>query len=183
MKAAKRPTTANQMISELSALLRYSLNAPMTPVTVREEIEATKSYIHLQSLRLGEQFQVTWEYSPKVLEETILRLLLQPIIENSISHCAHSRTEDLKIRIRIYIRRGFLTITVIDNGLGMSADRLHTLQHNISDDRVEETGRHIGLKNISQRVRLSYPDGYVKLWSREGMGTIVIIGGIPLSPA
>lgn len=183
MKAARRPTAANQMISELSALLRYSLNAPMTPVTVREEIEATKSYIHLQTLRLGGQFKVIWEYEEDVLEKMILRLLLQPIIENSISHGLHAGAEDLQIKIRICIRRGFLTITVIDNGPGMSADRLSVLQQNLADDQVEETGRHIGLKNISQRVRLSYPNGYVKLWSREGMGTIVVIGGIPLTPS
>lgn len=181
MKAAKRPTTANQMISELSALLRYSLNAPMLPVTVREEIEATKSYLHLQSLRMGEQFRVIWEYEEDVLEEMMLRLLLQPILENSISHGIHSGAGDLRIKIRIRILRQFLTITVIDNGLGMPASRLSMLQQNLEDNQVEETGRHIGLKNISQRVRLSYPDGYVKLWSREGMGTIVVIGGIPLS--
>lgn len=183
MKTARRPTAANQMISELSALLRYSLNAPAVPVTVREEIDATKSYIHLQALRLGEQFQVIWEYEPEVLDHMILRLLLQPIIENSISHSARTRTEELQIRIRICIRQDFLVITVIDNGLGMPADRLDKVRQNLADDQVEETGRHIGLKNISQRVRLSYPNGYVKLWSKEGMGTIVTIGGIPLSSA
>lgn len=183
MKTAKRPTAANQMISELSALLRYSLNAPAAPVTVREEIDATKSYIHLQALRLGEPFQVIWEYEPEVLDHMILRLLLQPIIENSIIHSARTRTEELQIKIRICIRQDFLVITVIDNGLGMTADRLNKVRQNLVDDQVEETGRHIGLKNISQRVRLSYPNGYVKLWSKEGMGTIVVIGGIPLSSA
>ena len=77
--------------------------------------------------------------------------------------------------------KGFLTIAVIDNGPGIPSQNLALLRQNLCDDQVEETGRHIGLKNISQRIRLSYEHGYVKLWGREGMGTVVTIGGIGVS--
>lgn len=181
LKATRRPTPANTMISELSVLLRYSLNSPITPVTVQDEVEATKSYIHLQSLRLDESFQVIWDYEPEVKEYKIPRLLLQPVIENSITHYVKSETGKLRVKIRINIRKGFLTIAVIDNGPGIPAEKLSALRQNLTDDQVEETGRHIGLKNISQRIRLSYPEGYVTLWSKEGMGTVVTIRGILLS--
>ncbi len=181
MKVTKRPVTANIMISELSALLRYSLHAPMTLVTVREEADATQSYIRLQALRLAEPFQVIWDREPEVEKLKIPRLLLQPLIENSISHCVPSRMDRLKIKIRINVRKGFLTIAVIDNGPGIPSQNLALLRQNLCNDQVEETGRHIGLKNISQRIRLSYEHGYVKLWGREGMGTVVTIGGIGVS--
>ena len=183
LKIGRRPTPANHMISALSELLRYALDEPMKKVTVREEIDATKNYIDLQSCRLGEQFYVIWEYGPEVLAMPMLRLLLQPIIENSISHSGLSSPEELKIKIKIKKKTESLVFSIIDNGLGMSSETLQELRIRITDDQVESSGRHIGLKNISQRIRLSYPQGYMKLWSKEGMGTIVEIGGIAGNPA
>lgn len=176
LKIGRRPTPANHMISALSELLRYSLDEPMKKVTVKEEIEATKSYIELQTCRLGEEFQVIWEYQPEVLSMPMLRLLLQPIIENSISHSSLSSPEELKIKIRIQKKGDLLTFRIIDNGLGMNPQTLNDLRVRIMDDQVESSGRHIGLKNISQRVRLAYSGGYMKLWSKEGLGTIVETG-------
>jgi len=180
LKAAKRPTAANAMIAELSELLRYSLNAPTAPVPLREEIHATDSYIRLQALRSGEPFQVVWDYTPELLDVQVPRLLLQPIIENSIIHSSLSDPADLRIKLRFRVHEGTLTITVIDNGRGMETDQLALLRKSIQDDQVEANGRHIGLKNISQRIRLTYPDGQMKLWSRKGLGTIVKISRIPL---
>ena len=71
-----------------------------------------------------------------------------------------------------------MKLAVIDNGLGMEKSQLVKLQEQINDDNVEQSGRHIGLKNIGQRVRLAYSHGYIKLWSKAGMGTVVVIGGI-----
>lgn len=178
LKIGRKPTPANHMISALSGLLRYALDDPMKKVTVQEEIQVTKSYIDLQTCRLGEQFQVIWDYRPEVLSMPMFRLMLQPIIENSISHSGLSSPEELKIKIKIRKKEGRLVFSVIDNGLGMSPETLRDLRLRIMDDQVEDSGRHIGLKNICQRVRLSYPDGYMKLWSKKGLGTIVEIGGI-----
>lgn len=182
LKIGRKPTPANHMISALSQLLRYALDAPMKKVTVREEITVTKSYIDLQACRLGEQFHVIWEYRSEVLDMPILRLLIQPIIENSISHSGLSSPEELKIKIKIQKKKEYLVFSIIDNGLGISPDTLQSLRIRITDDQVESSGSHIGLKNISQRVRLAYTDGYMKLWSKEGLGTIVVIGGIKETP-
>lgn len=178
LKHTKKPVAANHMISSLSELLRYSLEQPRKPVTLREEIAATQNYINLQTWRLGEAFGVEWEYSEDILNCPMLRLLLQPIIENSIIHSQHETPEDLKIKIRIRKNQNGLAVTVIDNGLGITHRRLEELKKQLHEDQVDASGRHIGLKNISQRVRLAYENGYIRLWSKEGMGTIVIIGGI-----
>lgn len=176
LKIARKPTPANQMISELSELLRYSLDEPMKPVTVQEEIGVTKSYVSLQACRLGEQFQVFWDYEDEVLPLPMLRLLLQPIIENSLTHAGLTSRDELKIKIRIRQKEDLLVFTVIDNGMGMDRERLSSLRLSIADDQVESTGKHIGLKNIGQRIRLAYPNGYMKIWSKEGMGTVVELG-------
>ena len=60
----------------------------------------------------------------------------------------------------------------------MEKEHLSALRKSIEDDQVEPSGKHIGLKNISQRVRLAYRTGYLKIWSKKNMGTIVEIGGI-----
>lgn len=178
LKACSKPTPANQMILELSSLLRYSLDAPMKPVTVQEEIAVTKNYIGLQSFKYRDCFHVTWEYSQDILDFPILRLLLQPIIENSIIHSGKAAPEKLWIKIKIRRNNGFLSFYIIDNGYGIDKKRLADLQQALTEEQVDSSGKHIGLKNISQRIRLAYKNGYVRLQSKKGMGTIVELGGI-----
>ncbi len=178
LKISRQPAAANQMISRLSSLLRYALDDPMEPAAVREEITATKDYIELQSYRYKNFFLVTWEYSDEVLDVPVLRLLLQPIIENSILHADRSSPDRLWVKIKIRLNEKGLVFTILDNGAGIEKGRLKELQNALRENRADNSGRHIGLKNIGQRISLAYPDGYIKLSSKEGIGTIVEIGGI-----
>lgn len=182
LKLAKKPSAANHMIASLSELLRYSLHSPASPVTLEEEIMASGNYIDIQNRRFGEVLQVVWKYGEELLHFPVPRLILQPVIENSILHCGYSSLSDLKIKIKVFMRDGCLTFVVIDNGCGIDGTRQKELTLQINDSCVEESGKHIGLKNICQRMRLSYPKGYLKLWSKQGMGTIVTIGGIEAIP-
>lgn len=177
LKATHRPGSANHMIADLSELLRYALEAPMKPVTVKEEITVTKSYIQLQSYRLGEDFHIIWDYEEDVLEKTMLRLLLQPIIENSVAHYNPGLHRQLKIKIKIRFKNT-LSCTIIDNGPGMEAAKLALIRENLADNSIENNSRHIGLKNISQRLRLAYPKGTLTVYSKPQLGTIIIINGI-----
>lgn len=178
LKATRHPTNANRMISGLSELLRYSLKAPDLSATVREEIDATNNYIELQNLRSGEPFQVIWSCENRLLEYHLPRLLLQPIVENSIIHSSLPDPQKLKIKICFRLLPNGLAITVTDNGLGMDPNRLQTLRKNMANDPVETQGRHIGLINISQRIQLAYKEGSVNVWSKQGLGTVVSIRGI-----
>lgn len=177
LKMTHRPQAANHMIADLSELLRYALEAPMKPVAVREEIAVTKSYLQLQSYRLGEKVLVIWDYDEEVLEKTMLRLLLQPIIENSISHYDPELSRPLKIKIRIRFRTS-LTCTVIDNGPGIPTEKLSLIREHLNDSSIDSSSRHIGLKNISQRLRLAYPQGALTISSKPGVGTIISIKNI-----
>lgn len=173
LKIDKRPTPANQMITELSQLLRYSLDEPMKYVSVGEEITMTKYYIDLQSHKYGSNIGITWEYTEEVLNLPMLRLMLQPLIENSLTHSGKVPPEKLWIKIKIYQKANQLTFTVIDNGHGLSKDRLREIRQALTAEEVDSSGKHIGLANISQRVRLAYDLGSMEINSKTGWGTLV----------
>lgn len=175
LRAAKRPTLANEMIQHLSELLRYSLEAPLETVTVEREIAMTKRYVALQKARYGQMFEVIWDCAEEALDCRMLRLLLQPIIENSLEHAGLN--EELKLLVKVKIRRKgeILEIVVADNGCGMEEGALKDLRERIDLDEVEADGRHIGLKNIAQRVRLGDEAGSLKIFSKASMGLMVKI--------
>lgn len=181
LRISKRPGAANQMIAELSALLRYALDEPTKPVTLQEEIIATKNYIKLQSFKYRDRFLVTWEYPENLLHIPMIRLLLQPIVENSITSARNDSAKKLWIKIKVRQSDSFVIITIIDNGCGITKTTLQSLQQSLAADSSDFSSQHIGLKNINQRLRLTYKNGAVKLWSRESMGTIVELRGIEMN--
>lgn len=173
LKQQKGPSAANQMISSLSRLLRYSLDDPMKTVSIEEEISLTKSYIDLQQHKHGSYFQVTWEYTDDVLQYQILRLLLQPLIENALTHSGKLPPEKLWIKIKIHRCDQQLKFVILDNGYGIAPEKLELLRAQLRDKEVEHSGKHIGLKNINQRIQLAYDNGCMKICSKAGMGTMI----------
>ena len=88
LNITQKPIFVNTMIEHLSEILRYSLENPLQMANIGEEIEFTKKYIEIQRYRFDENFDVTWDYDEDILNHKTLRLLLQPIIENSINYGA-----------------------------------------------------------------------------------------------
>ena len=173
------PTTANYMIEDLSFLLRYTLTNPNSNVSVSEEIEATRKYIHLQKLRLGDSFQVIWDYDEEVIENyKVPKLLLQPLIENSITHKKHTTTGKCLIRISFTVDSQELSIKLTDNAGGMTPTQLASVKASLQSENIDSSGSHIGLKNIAQRIRLVFPHGNLKIWSKQNLGSVIIISGI-----
>ena len=179
LKITHMPTTANYMIEDLSFLLRYTLTNPNSNVSVSEEIEATRKYIHLQKLRLGDSFQVIWDYDEEVIENyKVPKLLLQPLIENSITHKKHTTTGKCLIRISFTVDSQELSIKLTDNAGGMTPTQLASVKASLQSENIDSSGRHIGLKNIAQRIRLVFPHGNLKIWSKQNLGSVIIISGI-----
>ena len=179
LKITHMPTTANHMIADLSYLLRYTLTNPNSNVSVSEEIEATRKYIHLQKLRLGDSFQVIWDYDEEVIENyKVPKLLLQPLIENSITHKKNTTTGKCLIRISFTVDSQELSIKLTDNAGGMTPTQLASVKASLQSESIDSSGRHIGLKNIAQRIRLVFPHGSLKIWSKQNLGSVIIISGI-----
>lgn len=171
------PNEITKMIENLSAILKYSLNDPKSTISLREEIKATQAYIELVKARYKEKFDVLWDYRKDVLEIKVMKLLFQPLIENSIYHGIKPSEKRCGIKIRIKKLKNdseYLAIWVVDNGIGMSKEKLEEVQSRLSQDF--DFSEHIGLLNTNERLKLIYGNNFkLKVWSKLGLGTVVKI--------
>jgi two-component system sensor histidine kinase YesM len=168
----------NEMIENLSRILKYCLSRAEEKVTLRDEMEYTTRYVAIQKIRYEREFSVLWEYDEGDRDLRVIKLLFQPIIENSMKHGGLSHTRDVKIRIRIERKKGHLCISVRDNGVGMDRQRLMEVRSSLAEKWRDDA--HIGLVNTNQRLRLFYGEAYsFSVFSKKDRGTILFFR-IPL---
>lgn len=175
MKARRsRQYDIEELVKMLAKIMRSTLQAGNSEVTVRSEVELVEYYLKIQQYRFEDRIQYEIFVEKGLEELRILPLILQPIVENSIIHGLESKEGTGKIGIRIQTRDGKVVIGIRDDGLGMSAEKLEQLRNRMNV--YDKNGKHIGISNVHQRVRLKYGDGCgVTVDSREGSYTKVEI--------
>ena len=162
------------MIEHLSSLLRYSLTDLSGYVRLEEEISNAKSYIAIQSIRFKDAIKLTWKYDDSVLNFMTIRLLLQPLIENSILHGLNEHEITGEILIAIEEEPDYLSIVVADTGIGIPENRLKDIRKEL--EKEDDQHDHIGLFNTNRRIKLAFGDIYgISIESENGYGTIVQI--------
>jgi two-component system sensor histidine kinase YesM len=167
-----QPNKANRMIASLTDILEYSLSQPNQLVDLAEEVKNTRSYIEIQQIRYPNMFEVVWEYDEADLKIKTAKLILQPLIENSIYHGIKEKGGGM-IKIKINRRAG-LKITIIDNGIGIAQPQLREIRERL--DRDDESSEHIGVYNTNKRLKLYYGSAYsMRILSKPNFGTAVII--------
>ncbi|UUZ89750.1 sensor histidine kinase [Paenibacillus sp. P25] len=163
------PNEACQMLEQLSQILRYALDSSAKTVTLQEELAHIKSYVEIQQLRYNHHFSVTWEVPDSCLGCDVLKLSIQPLIENSIQYGIEARPH-LHIKLKTRLEHGTLKVTVIDNGPGMGKDRLRELRASLHSD-AEPAAGHVGIGNTNKRSLLQFgPDSRIRIVSRPGWG-------------
>jgi two-component system, LytTR family, sensor kinase len=156
-----QPETARMLITKLSGLLRRLMRSTDHFVTLREELESIDEYLDIEVVRFGPQLKVDKQISEDTLDVIVPSMILQPLVENSIKHGLSRKVGGGRITITTLIRDGHTIIEVIDDGLGMSEERL---EHAV--------GGGIGLSNVNERLRTIYGANYqLKLTSVPGKGT------------
>lgn len=136
-----------------------------------EEVAYTKIYVNILKMRYIDLFDVTYDVDASVADKRILKLCLQPLVENAINHGLIEKEHDGHITISIQNQKGLLSIEVTDNGVGMSEEALQKLRERIYENDVID-GKQIGIKNVRQRIKLLYGEQYdIEIYSREGEGT------------
>ena len=163
--------TTDQMIVHLGSLFRHNLRTKRQQITLEEELDGLEDYIYLQQMRFDGR--ITVEKSIRVQPAAVFvpSFMLQPVVENAYSHGLKSREEGGRILLRAWMQGKVLVLTVADNGKGMTPEELDAVQTKIAQS--EQTGRNIGLGNISRRIGMLYPGGKMQIYSRAGHGTVV----------
>lgn len=164
-------STTDQMIVHLGSLFRHNLRTKRQQITLEEELDGLKDYIYLQQMRFDGRITVEKSIRVQLAAVLVPSFILQPVVENAYSHGLKSCEEGGRILLRAWMQGSVLVLTVADNGRGMTAEELDTLQARIAQS--EQTGRSIGLGNISRRIGMLYPGGKMQVYSRAGRGTVV----------
>ena len=143
-------STTDQMIVHLGSLFRHNLRTKRQQITLEEELDGLEDYIYLQQMRFDGR--ITVEKSIQVQPAAVLvpSFMLQPVVENAYSHGLKSCEEGGRILLRAWMQGKVLVLTVADNGRGMTPEELDAVQAKIAQS--EQTGRSIGLGNISRRI-------------------------------
>lgn len=157
-------------MDELSAILQFALNPANHLVTLKDELEKLKKYAGIQKFRFKDSLVFYYEVEDEALGVYVPKMILQPLVENSISHGILPRKEVGYIKVRAFIRQEQLWVTVIDTGVGMPRERIEQICQNMA--KLEN--RNIGLANVNRRLVLNYGEtAALKIISRQGRGTCI----------
>ncbi len=163
-----------EIVQMLAKIMRSTLQAGGSEIALRSEVELVEHYLKIQQYRFGERIQYSIYVEEGLEELPILPLIMQPVVENSIIHGLEGKEGVGTISIDIREREKNVVISIFDDGLGMSREALLNLRNSLNT--YNEKGRHIGVGNVHQRVRLKYGDDYgVTIDSEEGSYTRVEI--------
>jgi two-component system, sensor histidine kinase YesM len=148
-------------ISEsLSDLFKYSMKDLDKTVPLMDEVEHITNYMNIQKHRFGDRYQYYSSFQEEALKVYVPKLIIQPLIENSIKHGLERRGYGI-ISLTAKIEKDNLIVSVEDNGVGMNEQTLHNLRlQQTADQLIENKDGGIGLTNIQQRVRLMYGFDY-----------------------
>jgi len=163
---------AENMIVALSKFFRISISKGRNIIPLPNEIEHARNYLLIQKMRFGDSFSFTIDVAPGLEKYYVVKLILQPLVENSIGH-GLKEDEEGHIAIRAYEEGDFIKFDIQDNGYGMTPEKVEELVKSLNDDTVYQG---VGLKNVYQRIRIYYGDkANVLIHSEEDVGTTVTI--------
>jgi two-component system sensor histidine kinase YesM len=159
MALGKKEKEIAATIKMLSQLLRQSLSANDKTIPLEKEIELVRNYLAIQKLRFGGRMDYSIDMENDPGGCSILPLLIQPLVENSLIHGLETRQAGGYISIAVKSQDKTLCIDVSDNGTGMEPERLEKLRDDLVSGEDADDGR-IGLVNVNRRIKLYYGPGF-----------------------
>jgi len=166
------------LIASFGKMLRYNITTMNEMTTIRQEIEYLDHYIRIQNKRYPRQITLVNNVPDELMELHVIKLLIQPIVENAIFHGLEMKlAQTRKISITVTRRGELCNIDIRDNGLGMNRETLEQLRSNIKTRYSEaKDNRHVGMRNVNERIHLYYGEDYgLTVLSEENKGTLVRI--------
>lgn len=143
-------------------------------VSIENEIKYTKEYVNILALRYGDLFDIEWDIDESILSYTIIKICLQPIIENAVYHGIKQKNDKGLIKIKGLCDDNNIILIVSDDGIGIEKDALDELNKTLSETSFTNEKSHIGLSNVNQRIKIIFGDSYgIHVESTVDVGTDV----------
>ncbi|WP_419889355.1 cache domain-containing sensor histidine kinase [Paenibacillus xylanexedens] len=175
----------SEMVTRLGNMLRISIQ-DQEEIPLGEEIRHLQSYLEIQQYRFSDLFTYEIDIPPHLYSSILLKLTLQPLVENSIQHGFEGITYAGVLRISAYAERDHLVLCVEDNGIGIPQEMLARFEYMAEDppeDMLAEGAeslssiterRGLGLRSVADRIRIQYGAGYgIFICSAPGYGTVI----------
>ncbi len=162
------------MVMALGNMFRYSIKTKSELVTIDDELRHVQDYVAVQEIRFDYRFHLLLDMPEEMHSLRVLKLILQPLVENALTHGLNYCTAGDTITIRGRLDPQDLWLTVTDNGVGMSPEEVEALRSRLQEESGftelgHRTRQSIGLKNIHSRIELYYGKGYgLEIESRQG---------------
>ncbi|MEI8094273.1 MAG: sensor histidine kinase [Spirochaetales bacterium] len=158
---------AIKMTTALAKFFRLGISRGSDILTLKDEAGHVESYLQIQKMRYGDKFEYSIKIDDGIREALMLRLLLQPLVENALYHGIKPKEGPGRIEVLGHREGANLMLTIRDDGVGMSSVALERLQNPGSQV-------HIGLENVQERIRIFYgTEGGLEVNSTPGKGTEV----------
>ena len=162
------------MAEYFGSIIRYSMNRKINTVTLNKELEIISNYIYLQKIRFEQLFTIENLVPDELLNCEIIKMIIQPLIENAIYHGLSECSGNGKIIIQGQKIDNKLLLSISDNGIGIDESTLDSLNDYINDRNNDFKG--IALRNINRRLKLNYGDNYgLEIFSLQGKGTSMVL--------
>ena len=162
------------VISQLAKLFRISLSKGHTIISIRDEIQHAKSYMNIQKIRYKDSFSAEFDIDEEVYSCCIVKLILQPILENAINYGIVGMEDCGEIKVTGKKDGENIVLSVADNGIGMNEEQVKYLL--TDSNKKTRHGSGVGLVNVNNRIHLLFGNEYgITVWSEPDEGTIISV--------
>ena len=173
MAEGKKNEEVVLMTASLARLLRQSISNEDEVVPVSQEVEYARGYLTIQKMRYKDKLEFEISVDPSILNIPLIKLVLQPVIENAIYHGLKYKESKGLLQVKGFMKDGNAVLQVIDNGVGMDEE---TLAHIYDRHKVNYHSNGVGVYNVQKRLQLYYGSEYgITYESRKGEGTTATI--------
>lgn len=168
-----------EIANSLSDMFRYNIKGSNI-VTVGEELVQLRNYMNIQNIRFPDRFQIEIDIPEEIRACSIIKFVLQPVVENSIHHGFVKKRKKDRLRISAERENGVLTLIVEDDGVGIEPEQVREMNERFAREdtvtELEEDAKSIGLANVNARLRNYYgAGGGIRVESRVGEYTKIIL--------
>lgn len=161
------------MTSSLAKLLRQSISNEKEVTTIEQEVTYIKSYLTIQKMRYKDKLEFEIDVDKEIYQNEIVKLVLQPLVENAIYHGIKFLDNMGMLRVHGYCAENDIIIKIIDNGVGMTPE---VLSHIFDEHKINYKSNGVGVYNVQMRLQLYYGKEYGLFYeSTPGEGTIATI--------